>query len=989
MKRLVSVRVVVISAAVLTLWSTAAIAQSRIAGQVRDNTGAVLPGTTVEAASPALIEGSRTVVTDGQGRYEIIELRPGVYAVTFTLAGFNKMVQDALTLPANFTATVDATLSIGTLEESIVISGAAPLVDVKQTQTNHVLTRETLDAVVNSGNRWSQALLMPGVRASGVDVGGSNNANDLQLEAHGANGRHTTVTIDGIVSNGLITDGAQHLYYQDRMNDEVSVQTSGGTAEQSAGGVRFNMIPKNGGNTFRGSAYIGRSSGAWQSDNFSQKLKDAGLTSTAKLDQEFDYSLEEGGPLVQNRLWFFATGRFWGINNPVANTLFDDGSQYVAQNNIRSAIVRLTAQVTRSNKFTLHLDRQGKFRGPKTTAKYPAVLIPGQLGDDPETSALWQDWSPPMGMAQLKWTSTPSSKVLIELGHDSTVHTTQTLPLPGVDAPIGSSEWFIRTPKTDLDLGQNWNGRTGTWARWWRHTTVASASYVTGTHNVKVGTQWSRGTSRGTNFSNGDIASVRYRSGVPDSVTVGNYPVWTRVRLNRDLGVYGQDQWTIGRLTVRAGVRFEWLNSGVDAQSAGAGRFVPAREFAPVKNVADWFNTSPRIGLAYDLFGTGRTALKFSWGRYYRPQTTSLATSVNPLAVTTVAIPWNDRDLRGTLLATNNDGIAQNNEIDLTRLPTNFGTRQLDTIDPNLEREFNNETAVNVVHQITRRLAVGGGWYHRRFGNQQMVDNLERDFNDYVPVQIVSPYDGEVITAYTLRNAAELSLVNNLQTTSHKRKEIYNGFEFYSEANFGSGAKLMAGYNQQRTITDTCDQPDNPNLLRFCDRANLPAPYKLDYKGDFRISGVYPLPGRVMVSGRYTNAPGRLLGDFLAVDEMLPITWNISRTTRYSASDCASGRPCTAGALVIPNLVETSLVVPLAPAGTVRRLPRNKMLDLGVRTKFRVGQMEVEPQFDLYNALNASDVLEELSANFGTPAFGVPSNNVNGRMPRVALQLSW
>ena len=250
-------RMLVVAVVGLVLLPTVAFAQSAIAGQVKDNTGAVLPGTTVEAASPALIEGRRTVVTDGQGRYSIVDLRPGAYTVTFSLTGFGTVVRQGIELPSNFTATVDVTLSVGSLQETVTVTGQSPLVDVQQTTRTQVLTRETLDTLVTSRNTWTQAMLLAGVQMTGTDVGGSTAAVDLLLESHGASARHSTYNIDGMMVNTMLGEGSQQNYYQDQSNQEVSIQTSGGNAEVSTGGVSLNMIPKDGGNTFSGTLYVG------------------------------------------------------------------------------------------------------------------------------------------------------------------------------------------------------------------------------------------------------------------------------------------------------------------------------------------------------------------------------------------------------------------------------------------------------------------------------------------------------------------------------------------------------------------------------------------------------------------------------------------------------------------------------------------------------------------------------------------------------------
>ena len=357
--------------------------------------------------------------------------------------------------------------------------------------------------------------------------------------------------------------------------------------------------------------------------------------------------------------------------------------------------------------------------------------------------------------------------------------------------------------------------------------------------------------------------------------------------------------------------------------------------------------------------------------------------------------------MQGRTLSTNNDSIAQDNELDLTRLPTNFGTRKLVSIDPDYKREYNVETALSVQHELLRGISVSGGWYHRAYynigvGGVRTADlgllgyNTNWTFDSYVPVQVVSPYNGEVFTAYNLKSAGLLSQVDKLITNSKSNRQVYNGFEVAVEGRLPGGGSILTSVITQRTITNTCNQPDDPNRQRFCDRFNLPAPYKgVAFRSDFKLAGSYPLPFGLQVSGDFTSVPGWAgSSNIIANDEILPINWNITRTTRYTAADCA-GRPCTAGALVIPNLVQTGLILPLAPAGTERQLERQNQLNFGVRKLFRIGRYEWSGEFNLFNALNADTVLNEQSANFGTATYAAPSSIILGRMPRLALRLKW
>ena len=248
----------------LALSPPAALAQSTIAGLVRDASAAVLPGVTVEAASPVLIEKTRSVVTDGEGRYSIVDLRPGTYQVTFTLAGFSTLKRDGIIVPADTTVSVNADLRVGALEETVTVSGESPVVDVQNTARQQVVTRDLMDSIPSARNIQSVGSLVLGIRLNIPDVAGSQQTEQTYMAAHGNSSLHTTVLLDGMPAQTNLADGAVQNYIDNALIAEATYQTSGVSAETSAGGVRLNLIPKDGGNTVHGAGFFGGSSDNWQ-----------------------------------------------------------------------------------------------------------------------------------------------------------------------------------------------------------------------------------------------------------------------------------------------------------------------------------------------------------------------------------------------------------------------------------------------------------------------------------------------------------------------------------------------------------------------------------------------------------------------------------------------------------------------------------------------------------------------------------------------------
>ena len=297
------------------LWLPAtAFGQASITGTVKDTSGAVLPGVTVEASSPALIEKVRTVVTDGTGQYRVVDLRPGTYAVKFSLAGFKTFERSGVELMGSFTALVNAELTVGALEETVTVSGQVPIVNVQSANKEANLTKEIIDAIPTSRRTHTLAVLLPGVSTAGgtqmmagsQDVCGDRGATAMLLAIHGSRGVDNLYRLNGIAVNSNRTTTPFNVASM----QEVSIETSAVSAEEPSGGVRVNMIPRDGGNTFAGSFFGSYVNEHIQSDNFTDDLKARGLLAPNKIKGQYDINPGYGGPLSRDRLWFFGSVRY-------------------------------------------------------------------------------------------------------------------------------------------------------------------------------------------------------------------------------------------------------------------------------------------------------------------------------------------------------------------------------------------------------------------------------------------------------------------------------------------------------------------------------------------------------------------------------------------------------------------------------------------------------------------------------------------------------
>ena len=266
----------------LLVLPAAAVAQTgSIAGVVRDATGAVLPGVTVEASSPALIERQRAATTDDKGQYKIVDLRPGVYTVTFTLAGFNVIKREGIELTTGFTAPVNADMKVGAIEETVTVTGESPVVDTQRVTQQKVMTRDIIDAVPTGKNFQNIGVLVPGVvlgaggtGATPYDVGGSSGEQQVQMAIHGGATADMVVQMDGMRFNNLCGAGSYTgISGNDGGIEQISFETGAISAEMGTGGIRVNMIPKEGGNTFKGTFFLNGTNNSFQSDNLTDASK--------------------------------------------------------------------------------------------------------------------------------------------------------------------------------------------------------------------------------------------------------------------------------------------------------------------------------------------------------------------------------------------------------------------------------------------------------------------------------------------------------------------------------------------------------------------------------------------------------------------------------------------------------------------------------------------------------------------------------------------
>jgi hypothetical protein len=948
-----------------TAWTQQA---SGIAGVARDTTGAVLPGVTVEASSPALIEKVRSAVTDGEGRYNIVDLRPGQYTVTFTLAGFSTFRREGVQLTAGFTATINAELRVGALEETVTVSGASPLVDTQNVRQQKVVSNELVQ-VLPTGTMTVADIgaITPGLSGT-VNVGGSAGTYSMNsvavLNLHGK--RHAKAMYDGMRVNNMEGAGSTTGFMvSPNTLEEWTVETGGVSAESDASGVVVNFIPKEGGNNVSGSFSGLYTNDSLQSDNLTDSLRARGLDSVNKASYIYSADAAVGGPIKRDKLWFFTATRWTGSKSSLAGIYYNatqstpfytpDLSRLGFRGDrLRSGAGRVTWQVSSKNKLNFFTDiqsntvRRGEFAAP-------------------EAQTLFEFW--PQGLVQATWNAPLTNKLLFEAGAGATISHWPTPPQPEVkptDISILELSTNFRYNANASLLGGPKDSD--------RYIQRFSVSYVTGSHAFRTGFQLQEGIHNLNEFRQQDV-TYRFLRGVPNSLTQHATPYIARERLKADLGVYAQDQWTISRLTLNYGLRFDYYNASVKAQDAPAGQFAPARSFGPVYQVPEWTDLNPRLGVAYDLFGNGKTALKASVGRYVTAESVGLARAVNPLvtSVNQVARTWSDAngnfapdcDLRNPL--TNGEcGIIDNLNFGGTRVVTEFAE---DVMRGFGVRPWLWDLATEVQHELLPRTSVTAGWYHNWSGGFRVIDNLELEPSDFSPYCVTAASDPrlpggggyQVCGLYDI-SPAKFGLARNLvsRASDYGDWTITNDFFNVSfNTRLGSDIQLGGGVDTGRNVNERCFVVDSPQDLLYC---NVVTPFSAQTQ--VKLYGSYLLPGDVQVSGIFQNSSGPVqLANYPAPNSA------IRDSLGRDLAACRGAAVCTATATYVSACsIETTLnsQSPICTAQTTAQLlaPQTKFdrrrtqLDLRFAKHLRLNQnMRLELNFDVYNVFNDSAVM--------------------------------
>ena len=991
---------------VLVLLPAAAFAQAVITGVVRDASGGILPGVSVAAASPALIEKVRSVVTDDTGQYRIVDLRSGSYSVTFTLPGFSTVKREGLELSGDFVATINADLRVGGLEETITVTGESPIVDVQSVRVQRIIDRDIIAAIPSSRGASGIQALIPGM-SSGGDSGGINGGGGGSAgNIHGGRASDSRTLHDGI-NTGWAGANSNAAISNVAGSQEVVLTTSGGLGEAETGGVVLNVVPRDGGNTFSGTFFMSGANDAMQGSNYTQALRDAGLRSPQELKKIYEFNPMGGGRIIRDKLWFYMTYREINAQSTVPGMFFNrnagdptkwlvdfDTSRPAFNDRLdRNGVVRLTWQVTPRNKLSLqHSEQYG--RGSATGG--------GGATRTPEAQGM--TLYTPGHIQVVTWASPVTNRMLFEAGWGDYLarYANNSPRIDGSHNPLMISvleQCSAGCPNNGGIAGLTYRMDNPLGGGFQRHQigtiaqTRASVSYIPGSHSMKLGYQGNLSHPSQGYFNFTPFIQYRFNNGVPNQLNqTAVFP--GEVNFQRNIlmtSFYAQDTYTRARLTVQGGVRYDGIGTSYPDTYAGGPDYLlmPTRAFYPAGSTEgiSWKDVTPRIGAAYDLFGNGKTAVKVNVGKYVTALTASNSDlDLNPLILTPLNTTrtWNDTttfpagdprngnfipdcDLRAT--GANLECGAMDNQ--------NFGKEVFTkSFDPNLingwgKRTYNWELGVSVQQEIMPRLGVTVGYFRRTFGNFYTANNRLTTTADYTPFSIPVPTDprlpggggGTVSGLYNLVPAkvGQEDVYGQLSSAFSEQTENWHGVDLSVNARLRNGLTVQGGTSSGRRLQDNCAV-----------RSALPEGYTWAQTTAVQTTRV------TTSTAGLANPYCRIVEPFqtslrgLATYIVPKVALNFSLTWRSDPGGDLAANYVVTNAIAAPslgrNLSSGTVTVNLVQPGTLYGARLNN-LDMRIAKILRLSGTRAQLGFDVYNLLN-NDVVTAYNNAYTAPTAG-------------------
>ena len=887
-----------------------------IAGTVTDASGAVLPGVTVTLTSAqGTLGGSREVLTDERGAYQFLRLVPGTYSVKAALQGFRPFTQEGIIVNSDQTARADARLEIGTLEEGIVVSGEAPLLDTSSALKQTVITQEVLESLPNRMDVWSITRVIPSITVSKVDVGGSESFLQSGVTVRGTD-NEGGYYIDGMDVSSLDGEGDGATMYLDPYAFAESNFLAGNNpAESPRGGLVFNMVTKTGTNQLHGGGMFSGANRAMGFDNFSDSLRNDLLATLdprvraavpdIKPGADINYIWDTGfwlaGPIVQNKLWFSTSYHYQKLLQYFLGSYNPDGSQTPDDHYLYTTNNKVAWQINQNTQFSYYFTLQRKVNGHRLGGNFADSRASNNNNKYPTVH-------------QAKWTNSHSSRLLFDASTSHFLVDDRFSKQPGVEE--GDIARFDEVANyATIALGTYSNNPM------YRAVFIGSVSYFTTTHDIKAGYSLNYAKRTGNVYSTSGMRAI-FRSGVPDRVQTYNTPV-SSVTQDREQGLYIQDKWRPTRkLTINMGLRFEtnygWMPETCQPQT----QFIAGQCFAGVNGAPDWKAVNPRFSVIYDLLGDGSTALKFAANRYVVPVGVQVVGRVNPVRNTNDNRQWLPQS-RCNEAATlgcdrNGDLVPQLNELGPSS-GYNLGTTN--RYEPGYDWPNANEYTVELQRQLPGNLVLSGGYTRREKRNQLGVRNMAVPTETYTALNVVEVNSQQAVTVYNQALALR-GRVDNLWNNDPEMNSTYNGGDILLSKRLSNRWMMTGGLSMGKNVGYVgVDDLNNPNSKPFS-RGNQGD----DVPRSFRMSGLYELPYGLSLSGSYHYQTG------------FPETTTVSVANNTVA------------------LTQGAQTVIVKPRGDVR-YPTLNQVDFSLRKAIRMGGSKVlQPRLDIYNTTNNATI---------------------------------
>jgi hypothetical protein len=808
-----------------------------IQGRIADAQGAVLPGVTITASGPALL-GEQTTVSSETGNYRFPAVPPGVYTLTYELAGFNTLRREGIQITLGFTANVNVELTLATLQETVTVTGESPVIDTSTTRVQQNFKLEQLQSIPNARDMWSLLAVTPAVQMARIDVGGNRAGTQTGYQAYGFTGQ-VRVLIEGI--NTTEGTGGAGFYFDYSSLEEVFLGTSGQSAEMPNPGVQSQFIAKSGGNQFQGEYYLDWYNNALQASNIPQATIDRGIREGSnEIDRYYDTAVQAGGPIKRDKLWWFGTYRTQF--NAVAQPQFRFDSTFNTK--LWNPVVKGTYQVNQKNKVIGYYQWGQKVQPNRLPYAAYFYNTPDQTFQ--QDSGSW--------VYKAEWNGTLSDKLYVEARYGDF----------GYYFPLlanSSADFFWRdTGLQELD---------GAHQRWQldrdRKQLTTAATYFLdtgrGSHTIKFGgellkeTGWEGyeqqfGGDIDHQYANGRSSTVVFT--LPTATSVGGLGKGpggdlTSISSLDVFALFLNDTWAVGRMTLNAGMRYDryhgWLPEQQQLGASVGPVSVDAKTFAE-QSLYTWNQVAPRIGVTFDLTGDGRTVLKGNYGLFWHNPGVGTGSSANPNTTTkSGTYAWND---------INGDQRWQPGE---EGNRTGLNLEGSVGLDPNIESPITHETSAWLERQITDTMGLRTGFVYKTEDNLIGTIDPNRSalngaystpfpFVDIGVDGIRATADDRVLTLYGMPTSQQGNFPLGLMVMNLPRNSAYKTFEMSLSRRYSNrwSASVGGSYTWMSDFPATAANsfPRNPNLPGLEDRSlwNFKATGSYDAVWGIRLSPV-------------------------------------------------------------------------------------------------------------------------------------------------------